>query len=429
MRPDRTFLSGRFRATGGWHAVAAVLAFLAFTSVLPARAAGPGEPRTNINPALVIHTAFLTVPELDASDHDHVFTNDWRGRAYDARFEDLIARYDGAFRELEKAARQQAPCDWGYDFSEGPAMLLPHLARSKSMAVATRLRFRWHCEHARPQVACDEWLAAFHLARQASRGGVLIGVLVQIAMENILVTTVAENWHRLDDATLRQLAAGMEAAPPRVRVRECLESERSAFRDWFVRQLDDAKAVGGSEAEVMARARKMLADLEPESDGREADDVIRAAGGTFDGLVRAFRELDAFYDEAAVLLAAESKDFVALAPRFQEKLERHPNPLARTFFAALPGCRSKELAVQSRLAMLPAAVAYRLGGEARLQTVADPALGEPFAFRRFVFDGVDRGFELRSKVVVRDVPEVQIFVEKEGPPFQLQGPFVGQAVR
>jgi len=252
---------------------------------------------------------------------------------------------------------------------------------------------------------------------------------VQIAMENILVTTVADNWHRLDDATLARLAAGMEAAPPRVRVRECLESERSAFRDWFVRRLDDAKASGGSEAEIMARARKMLADLEPESDGREADEVIRTTGGTLDGLVRAFHELDPLYDEAAVLLAAESKEFLGLAPKFQEKLERHPNPLARTFFAALPQCRAKELAVRSRLTMVPAALAYRLGGEARLQTVTDPASGEPFAFRRFVFQGVDRGFELRSKAVLREVPEVQIFVEKDGPPFQLQGPFVGQAVR
>ena len=53
----------------------------------------------------------------------------------------------------------------------------------------------------------------------------------------------------------------------------------------------------------------------------------------------------------------------------------------------------------------------------------------PFAFQRFVFKGVDRGFELKSAYAGADAPFAMIFVEKEGPPFHIDGPHIGQAVK
>jgi hypothetical protein len=59
----------------------------------------------------------------------------------------------------------------------------------------------------------------------------------------------------------------------------------------------------------------------------------------------------------------------------------------------------------------------------------DPLGNGPFAFQRFVFEGVDRGFELKSAYAGQSYPCALIFVEKEGTPFRVDGPHIGQAVQ
>jgi hypothetical protein len=59
----------------------------------------------------------------------------------------------------------------------------------------------------------------------------------------------------------------------------------------------------------------------------------------------------------------------------------------------------------------------------------DPCGNGPFAFQRFVFEGVDRGFELKSTYPGLGSPCALIFVEKEGTPFNIEEPHIGQAVK
>jgi hypothetical protein len=90
--------------------------------------------------------------------------------------------------------------------------------------------------------------------------------------------------------------------------------------------------------------------------------------------------------------------------------------------------RAKEFRNQVVLAMVRAAVEYKLRGEQGLRSVTDPCGQGPFGFRRFLFEGVDRGFELKSASDDGDHPTALIFVEKEGPPFLVDGPRAGQAL-
>ena len=78
--------------------------------------------------------------------------------------------------------------------------------------------------------------------------------------------------------------------------------------------------------------------------------------------------------------------------------------------------------------MMHAAVEYKLHGESGLKSVTDPFGNGPFSFRRFVFKGVDRGFELKSAYDGGEGPFVFIFVEKQGPLFQISGADTGKAV-
>ena len=80
------------------------------------------------------------------------------------------------------------------------------------------------------------------------------------------------------------------------------------------------------------------------------------------------------------------------------------------------------------LAMVRAAVEYKLRGEAGLKSVMDPCGKGPFAFQRVIFEGVDRGFKLKTAYDGGEFPEALIFIEKEGPPFRVNGPQAGQAL-
>jgi hypothetical protein len=84
--------------------------------------------------------------------------------------------------------------------------------------------------------------------------------------------------------------------------------------------------------------------------------------------------------------------------------------------------------VLAYLSMIRAAVEYKLHGETALQGITDPCGQGPFGFRRFIYQGVDRGFEL-SSAYNKEVKEgVLIFIETPGPAFRVSGPFVGQAM-
>jgi hypothetical protein len=113
--------------------------------------------------------------------------------------------------------------------------------------------------------------------------------------------------------------------------------------------------------------------------------------------------------------------------QFSAEVQNSPNPFVTLMFPALEKCRPKEFAVLAQLAMVRAAVEYKLSGEAGLKNVTDPCGHGPFVFERFVFEGADRGFKLKSAYPGREYPEVLIFVEKEGPPFQVIGKNAGQA--
>ncbi|HTH47852.1 MAG TPA: hypothetical protein VMB21_10105 [Candidatus Limnocylindria bacterium] len=403
------------------------------TSVPGGRLAADSQPRTDINPALLYWQAFAVLP--DYTSQGYLFTNEWRGRALDEEFNTLIQPYDVRFRLLEQAAAQKTACDWGYDLSQGPELLLPGLAKVKQFAQAARLRMRWHLENGRPEAARDEFLATLALARQTARGGVLIGTLVQFASENILLSGLAENWFRFTPETLKQLLDGLDSAPVRGTVAESIPMERTSFRDWLARKVEGFQASSGSEAEALERTRAVLhsfMDPSEAPEGRVAptpDGILESAGNSTAGLLRQLKEMDALYDEADALMKAPYREFQPGIKAFNEKIAHHPNQLVQVFFPAFEKCRVKEFAIEMKLAMVRAAAAYRLAGAARLASVPDPVAQAPFDFQRFVFNGTDRGFELRSKTALHEWPDTLIFVEKDGPAFHLDGPSAGKAVK
>ena len=388
--------------------------------------------RTDINPALLYYLSFIVGAEMPQADHDYLITNEWRGQKLPARFGELVGRYDGQFGFMRQAAHATVPCDWGIDWNAGPNTLLPQLARVKAAAQMARLRAMWDLQNGRTNDARDDLLAAFTMGRNGSRDNSLIAVLVQIAAENIIASMVAENFGRFSPETLGQLADGFDAAPVRGTVANSIATtEMHAFADWAeTRVLELRKQYPDNDAKVLDSVRDVFEDS---GDAGQKDttvwpEIVKAAGGTSAGFLKLVREMKPMYGRVARIAALPEPEFEDQIKLFYADVQASPNPLFHQLFPALEKARTKEFAILAELAMVRAAVEYKLHGEAGLERVMDPFGNGPFEFHRFVFEGVDRGFELKSAYAGRGFPEMMVFVEQDGPAFYVNGRNAGQAV-
>ena len=189
----------------------------------------------------------------------------------------------------------------------------------------------------------------------------------------------------------------------------------------------------GNDTQVMAGIRELVAGFEEEegqpnpAPPRLWERVTQAAHGKSEGVLKMLREEEALYQRLAVIMALPQPEFESQIKQFDAEVQNSGNPFAIETIPSVQKARPKEFAVLAQLAMVQAAVEYKLRGEAGLKSVTDPYGQGSFRFERFVFEGVDRGFELKSAYAGRGFPEALIFVEKDGSSFYVAGPKTGQA--
>src|SRR6185369_1055272 len=102
-----------------------------------------------------------------------------------------------------------------------------------------------------------------------------------------------------------------------------------------------------------------------------------------------------------VVVAPLQTQYEAKANQLRAEIQKSQNPFYAEFGFILDkwqasGFRGREFKAEAQLAMVHAAVEYRLRGETGLKSVMDPFGNGPFGCRRFAFKGADRGFELKS---------------------------------
>ena len=406
-----------------------LLTLILMGTVLGSRA----EPyRTDINPALLYYQSFIMGAQLSQADHDYLFTNQWQGQQLPARFGELVGQSDNAFKLVLQASHATVPCDWGIDWSAGPYTFLPHLARVKATIQMAQLRAIWNLQNGLQAGAGDDLIAAFTLARNGSRDNSLIAVLVQIAGEAIVNSTVAANFGRFSPETLKKLMEGFDAAPPRGTMANAIATTEShCFSDWAEARVSELrKEYPGDDAKVLDSFRSIFEDF---GDAGQPDTntwprIVAAAGGTSEGFLKLVRGIQPMFSRLAAIAALPQPEFEEQIKLFYADIRKSSNPLIAAIFPDFEKARVKEFASLTDSAMVRAAVEYKLHGESGLQSVNDPYGHGPFQFQRFFFEGVDRGFELKSSYAGRGFPEVMIFVEKDGPPFHVNGKYAGQAM-
>jgi hypothetical protein len=411
------------------------IALLIFTA-LGAR----GEPcRTNLNPALLYYQAFLiysdNVKPLSDADWDYLGSKAGREQNLPERFGPILAGYDSEFKLVRAAAQQKVPCDWGIDMSAGPGTFLPHLRFIKAVAVASKPRVQWDLQHGDQAGARDDLLAAFVLARNASRDGTVIGALVQYACEALVCGTVAEYFGQFSPETLQQLEAGFDAAPALGTMASAIMTEKSNHVDWLankIRQLPPANPENEANLLAAIQKDKELEALENNGDNPATNfwpRALAASGGTRDGLVTLVRETEPLYLRLVKIMALPPPEYEEQIQTFAPEIQKSQNPFVQLLFVDPAKPRVREFKIQAWQAMVHAAIEYKLHGDAGLKSVKDPYGNGPFTFNRFVFEGVDRGFELKSAYAGLKYPCALIFVEKEGSSFLTDGPHIGEAVQ
>jgi hypothetical protein len=157
--------------------------------------------------------------------------------------------------------------------------------------------------------------------------------------------------------------------------------------------------------------------------------IVIASGGTSDGLLKLVRDLKPLYPRLVKIMTLPQSEYEDQIQEFHAEIRKSQNPLVQVFFTNPVLPRAREFREQAEQAMVRAAMEYKLHGESGLKSVMDPCGNGPFAFQRFVFEEVDRGFELKSAYAGLGYPCALIFVEKEGTPFYIEGPHIGQAVK
>ena len=386
--------------------------------------------RTDINPALTYYQAFNAAPDLSQEDRDYLLTNIWQCQKLPERVGKLLSGYDNEFRLLRQAAQSTVACDWGIDWGAGPETLLTHLAPAKKASQIARLRVMWDLQQNEETNACTDLLASLVLGRNISTDRSLIGVLVQFAMERIVCATVAENFNHLSAEALTQIAQGLSGPQPRGTVADAGPTENYT-KYWFTNRIGELQTANpGNDAAVMEGIHHLwdtfvggADDQNPNNKWRE---IVKASGGTSEGVIKLFVDMDPWYDRMINLQRLPLPQYEAQQKEFGMQITNSANPLVRAIFPAYRNSRSREFAAEADLAMVQAAIQYKLHGQAGFNSVTNPIGQGPFSFQRFIFDGVDRGFELSADYNGIGYPEVFIFQETDGPPFVVFGKNAGK---
>jgi hypothetical protein len=336
------------------------------------------------NAALQYWMAFSQLPPLD-KDHERVLSELFTISVDDPAVGKLLAASHSSLMFLHRGAALPR-CDWGLDYNDGISMLMPHLAKSRDLARLAALDARRAFENGNPKAARRDLTSIMVLARHASRDPVMIGVLVRLLLENLVVDTVAPYVSDIK-ASHSQAVAMFESLPPAVNLEQSILFEKKWMGGWIVPHLRaEEQRQKGAGLELW----KKFIDA-------EAPPSLRNVA-TLDEAIKLVEDAIPIYDDLARMAALPNEQFNVQYPAFKQKIKAD-HPLAALLLPAIDQLKAKEQRQQAKMAMLLAAIAVAEGGPEKLQPIKDPFGVGPFEYR-----ALDKGFELKSKLIYEGQP-------------------------
>jgi hypothetical protein len=343
-----------------------------------------GRTELAANAALQYWQAFSQLPTLD-KDQEKLIGELQTVSVNDPAVNKLLGASQQSLMFLHRGA-QLKKCDWGLDYNDGISMLMPQLSKSRDLARLAALDARRAFENGNWKAGRRDLTSMMVLARHASRDPVMIGLLVRLALEGMAIDTFAPYVSQLKTSHAEAVAM-FEAMPPAVTLPQSILFEKKWMGGWITPKLrQEEQRQKGAGLELW---KKFFDDNTPESIKNIAtlEEVIKLVD---DGMP--------IYDDLARLAALPNDQFDIQYPPFKQKTKAE-HPLAALLLPAIDQIRSKEQRAQARMAMMLAGIAVVESGPEKLKDLKDPFGSGPFEYR-----ALDKGFELKSKLLFEGQP-------------------------
>jgi hypothetical protein len=347
------------------------------------------------NAAIQYWQGIALMPVLD-QDQQKIL-DEWKTAPLDDAAVKLIDSSQASMLYLRRGAKLPR-CDWGLDHNDGLALLMPHLGKSRDLTRLAALHARYKFEQGNYQGAREDATAMMALARHVGRDPIMISVLVRCVLEGAVVDTVAPQVVEMK-APYAQAAQMYGKLPRAATLADAITREKNSMLPYIVKHLRDA------ERQKPGSWRDMWKEFLDFPGIPEEVKKIES----LDEAVRQIEALPPVYDEMAVLVALPKAEFDARYPAFKQKTKA-ANPLAGTILPAIDKLLAQQHRAEARMAMLLAGIAIAESGPDKLHEFKDPFGDGPFEYR-----ALDRGFELKSKLIFEDKPVTLVLGGKAVP--------------
>jgi hypothetical protein len=336
------------------------------------------------NAALQYWQAFAQMPPLDSARQK--LLDDWKTvRLDDPDVEKLLAESHASMKYLWRAAKHKQ-CDWGLDYNDGISMMLPHLAKSRDLARLAALFARNEAERGNFGVVGTNAAAIMALSRHVGRDPFMVCLVMRFDIEGRVVDLVAPYVPQIKVPYAKTVEM-FEALPSAPSALQTVAAEKKLVIEWMPKELRTAE-----ERQQGAGLALWKSILGPDAPG-ELKQIE-----SFEAAIKTIEDMYPVYDELAKLVALPKEDFDAAYPRFKQRVETD-TPLTRFMLPAIDKLMAKEHRNRTRTAMLLAAIAVAQSGPEKLKDIPDPLGDGPFEYR-----ALDKGFELRSKLLFEGKP-------------------------
>jgi hypothetical protein len=332
------------------------------------------------NAALKYWQAFAQLP----LEKDLQKVQESAAKASPEAVQNLIQKGRASLLYLRRGAKLPR-CDWSLDYEDGIVLLMPHLSKARSLASLANWQVRYDAEHGHQQDAMDNAVAMLTLARHVNSDPILISNGVRYSIEWMAIGALAPHLQKFDAAALKVLSASLEKLPPGATLQQGLLWEKRHITQSITKLLRDQERANKGDWQATLKAIFNLA---------ESQDAIPAIS-SIDKAVQLANDLAPFYDEQARLVTLAKTEYDAKYPEFIKKAKA-ANPLSGALLPAVDRLLANEWRSQAHMALFKAAIAVVQGGPDQLKEFKDPFGQGPIEYRP-----LDKGFELKSKLVIR----------------------------
>jgi hypothetical protein len=367
--------------------VTLILALALFQPSPRAAQAPDAKPDLGANAALKYWTAFAFLPTLD-KDQEKLLA-ECSKVPLDAAALKLIDRSRMSRAYLHRGVKLQR-CDWSLEYQDGIRLHLPHLGKTMTLARLTALHARHEFEQGHGKAGAEDVTALLKLARHMEMDPMLIHNLVGYAIERIAIEAAAPYLPELK-SVLPEAASAVLAGPPvGATLPQMVLLEKQIAAVWLIQEL---KKVEQSREGSWRDVWKEIFES-----GESPDRDAAKAARTFGQAIKLLEDLLPSYDRLAKVTALPPKEFDAQYPEFVKKAKA-ANPLAGYVIPNMGKFIDAQRRHEVQLALFKAALAVVQDGPDKLKDVKDPFGDGPFEYR-----ALDKGFELKSKFLLKGQP-------------------------